>query len=723
MKKIACLFSLYLLFALALVACSESENIAEVDDGSAQDLSSEESSSSLLASSATETVVESGEKTQEGNSSSLLLSSAAEKAPKSSSSVSGVSSGNVQDVSSVSNYLDFLDEEMVSSGYGCGGGAGGAAGAVGGAGGAGGLSGFVVDSSSLANFPYLNIIKARTEKLVSIGVAKADAEKKAKEELVATLGLDTLFRKNPLQGTFAIFTRSNVEYALNFFFAHDTVAVREVIKTFSEKGTFDPSSYCGIWNSTTRVIRTEATSDFPYAKVSAWASSAAERGCAMTGYEIYPPTYIFSNVFRKCIGLPYCSDKLFGTIKRAGLNGIIGDTLYFCNTNGWTFLANFNDDTKDVPCDEIGKMFKSLSVNERYYVCKDDGWNVASKMDYEVKDIPCGDSAKLVKSPTDTTKYYLCKNSKWKIADQMEISTTNVPCDRVGKIVDSGTKDYKGRIFYICRDTGWDVATQREADIGDRACDVEGKTVNGLVDTIMSYVCYQNSWVDFYDAPCDTDNKRVRDWKEGLKEDYICYNGKWNYSRKWSCEYSKEYYLNPSVKYGTLVDERDGDVYKTVEVNGYTWMAENLRYVPEDVSQSVPVQEGCDIAGQFYSKEAARTACPAGWKLPDSVVVSSLEKGYDRLSGYLQNCFNQQFLSQIGSICSGFECNVYGTSFLPLGTKNNPASHDAPNDTYYWACSKQNPEEAWLFKIGFNSMLCFKTDVDDFMPIRCVKDK
>ena len=87
----------------------------------------------------------------------------------------------------------------------------------------------------------------------------------------------------------------------------------------------------------------------------------------------------------------------------------------------------------------------------------------------------------------------------------------------------------------------------------------------------MSYVCYQNSWTDFYDAPCDADNKRVRDWKEGLKEDYICYNGKWNYSRNWSCVFPKEYYFNPKIEYGTLVDDRDGATYRTVKVNGYTW--------------------------------------------------------------------------------------------------------------------------------------------------------
>lgn len=730
MKKFACLLSV-----VALVACSESDNVAEADDFVAQGESSssvdELSSatgdvplSTTAQSSATGKAPTSSSVVQDGKSSVAAQSSSSAKNAKSSSSGATVLSSGTEKQNSINpSYLDFLSEDEPGGAYGCVGGGAAGGGAGGFASGTAGV-GFSFDTTTLAYNPYTKIIETRTAKLVANGVTAVDAEKQAKRELIVALGLDTLFRENPLQGTFAEFTRSNVEYALNYFFAIDTVAVSNFIKSFSEKGTLDRSEYCGIWNASLKPGLGNATTDLVYIRATVWASNAAQRGCAATGYEEVPPTYIFSNLYRKCIGLPYCDDKMFGAVQRAGLKNIISDTLYFCNIRGWTFLNNFEQDTKDVPCDKVGKVIKSSSINERYYVCKDGGWIVATKMDYEVQDIACGDSTKLVKSPTDTSKYYLCKNSKWKIADQMEISTTNVPCDRVGKIVDSGTKDYKGRIFYICRDTGWDVATQREADIGDRACDAEGKTVKGVLDTNMTYVCHQNAWADFYDAPCDAEGKRIRDWKEGLKEDYICYNGKWYYSRNWSCDLPKEYYFNPNVQYGTLKDERDGDTYRTVDFNGYTWMAENLRYIPSDSKQSIPVEDGCEIAGRFYTKEAAKTACPAGWKLPDSIAVNSLEKGYDRLSAYLQNCFNQQLMSQIGSICSGFECNAYGTSFLSFGTSKKSNDKSGKSDAYYWASNRQNPDDVWIFHIGFNDMACYKDqkNTDDLMAIRCVKD-
>ena len=208
MKKLA-----YLLSVVALIACSESENVAEADD--VGDVLAVESSSNVVELSSStgdvplsttaqssamgKTPTSSSLASEGGKSSVAVQSSSSGKNAKSSSSGTLVlSSGNEKQVPSNSNYLDFLDEEMSSS-FGCGG-AGGAGAAGGAAGGVTGMGiGFSVDSSSLAIFPYTQIIKARTAKLVSNGVAVADAEKKAKEELIAALGLDTLFRENPLQ--------------------------------------------------------------------------------------------------------------------------------------------------------------------------------------------------------------------------------------------------------------------------------------------------------------------------------------------------------------------------------------------------------------------------------------------------------------------------------------------------------------------------------------------
>ena len=44
---------------------------------------------------------------------------------------------------------------------------------------------------------------------------------------------------------------------------------------------------------------------------------------------------------------------------------------------------------------------------------------------------------------------------------------------------------------------------------------------------------------------------------------------------------SVKYSVLPEIEYGTLIDERDGRRYKTLQVGGQVWMAENLNYADE----------------------------------------------------------------------------------------------------------------------------------------------
>lgn len=79
----------------------------------------------------------------------------------------------------------------------------------------------------------------------------------------------------------------------------------------------------------------------------------------------------------------------------------------------------------------------------------------------------------------------------------------------------------------------------------------------------------------------------------------------------------------PESKIGSFTDPRDSIVYRTVTVNGLTWMAENLRYTPNWTHKMEELGAGyayCDDAwatvGVFYSISSIHDACPSGWRLP-----------------------------------------------------------------------------------------------------------
>ena len=175
----------------------------------------------------------------------------------------------------------------------------------------------------------------------------------------------------------------------------------------------------------------------------------------------------------------------------------------------------------------------------------------------------------------------------------------------------------------------------------------------------------------------------------------------------------------PKANKQELKDSRDKQKYRTVVIDGRTWMADNLNYNAPGSTCYREDEDNCMVYGRLYTWEAAKSACPAGFRLPTNADFESLWKaaGGD---------FNAGYLIKANYGWSG-ETNGNDTlkfSAMPAGNMFDDGTYGNENKfAFFWSSDTEGDKASvWYLSsksMGFSYMM--KPKAFGF-SVRCVKN-
>ena len=182
-----------------------------------------------------------------------------------------------------------------------------------------------------------------------------------------------------------------------------------------------------------------------------------------------------------------------------------------------------------------------------------------------------------------------------------------------------------------------------------------------------------------------------------------------------------------------LVDSRDGQIYKTVDIGDKIWMAENLNYDTENSVCYGKYESLCMKYGRLYMWNEAKEACPVGWRLPTETDWVNLM----RMAG--ANVSVEQTLNTRKGWDRGANgLDVFGFSAIPTGFYDREEDRYRENGSsaYFWSATEINKDSSFAVNLhskfyeydmfhaykNYENNLIHKLKKFSF-NVRCVKDK
>ncbi|HUH75152.1 MAG TPA: FISUMP domain-containing protein [Chitinophagales bacterium] len=175
-----------------------------------------------------------------------------------------------------------------------------------------------------------------------------------------------------------------------------------------------------------------------------------------------------------------------------------------------------------------------------------------------------------------------------------------------------------------------------------------------------------------------------------------------------SCDFWKDKFEDP----------RDGNVYRSIQVAGKTWMGDNLNYELDNSWCYNNQEANCDKFGRLYSIEAAKEACPVGWRLPSDQEWNSL---INSLGANPALKMMKKGAWNIAPASNSFCFSAYPGGYKSIET----GVYSTLNYFGYWWTNSKNSEGLNLSKnISYdnNSVLTIGYDNNIALSVRCIKN-
>ncbi len=201
-----------------------------------------------------------------------------------------------------------------------------------------------------------------------------------------------------------------------------------------------------------------------------------------------------------------------------------------------------------------------------------------------------------------------------------------------------------------------------------------------------------------------------------------------------------------SNRTGTIIDNRDGQSYKWVEIGAQVWFAENLNYgnaidgSQYQTNNNSPElycydnnSANCDFYGGLYSwdevmnypasgsynPEQIQGLCPSGWRIPS-------DSDWTELIGTVSTNISSDpnLASQTGWLYRNSGYNSFGFNAFPGGVKydNSDFSYQGLYATF-WSSSENSQSHAFYIRLNAHgTVLRGNIYKKDARSVRCIKD-